>query len=62
MQQECQPDEADRAGDAARNDCHHLLRFHSDEMLVDGMRRQQTDEMAGKQEQDADMEEVASPP
>ena len=49
------------AGDAAGDDGQHLLLRRADEGLVHPVRRQQAEQVAEEQEQDADVEQVAAP-
>ncbi|MCY1559633.1 hypothetical protein D9M68_966880 [compost metagenome] len=61
VQQHGQAHETDHAGGAARVDGQALLDRGVQEAFVEKMRREQSHRVAEKQEQDADVEQVAAP-
>ena len=61
VDQHRQADEAEHAGNAARPDRHALLGRRAHEGPYTAVRRQQADQVAEEQEQDADVEQVAAP-
>jgi len=61
MDEQCQPDEADRAEHAAGDHGEELFLLDRDEQRIDLMRRQQPYHMAHHEQQDANVEQVRSP-